>query len=94
MFRLLKFSFCSEATDGKDDSSITDQIQCDAPTPLYACLLWNCSDGQQPATQRACVTGAGAGVDSAWDQENSKSEICSKTSQNPQSPVHAVLDSA
>jgi hypothetical protein len=37
------------------------------------------------------VTRGGAGVDSAWEQENSKPEKCLKMATNPQRPVHAVL---
>ena len=39
----------------------------------------------------AGVIGAGAGVDSAWEQKNPKPEKYLKMPQNPQRPVHALL---
>jgi hypothetical protein len=35
-----------------------------------------------------CITCVGAGVDSAWKQENPKPEKCSKLPQNPTRQVH------
>jgi hypothetical protein len=36
------------------------------------------------------VTGAGAGVDNVWEQENPEARKCSKMRQNPQRPVHTI----
>ena len=38
-----------------------------------------------------CGTGAGAGVDSAWEQEKLEARKCSKSRTVPARPVHALL---
>ena len=38
-----------------------------------------------------CVTGAGAGVDSAWEQKKPEARKMLESAQSPQRPVHAVL---
>jgi len=40
-----------------------------------------------------CVTGAGAGVDSAWEQEKLEARKMLENAQTPTSRVHAVLGS-
>jgi len=40
-----------------------------------------------------CVTGGGAGVESAWEQGKLEARTMLKMPQNPQRPVHAVLGS-
>jgi len=39
-----------------------------------------------------CVTGAGAGVENAWEQEKLKARKMLENSYSPQRPVHAMLD--
>jgi len=43
------------------------------------------------ARPTVCVTGAGAGVDNAWEQEKLEAGKMFEKPQKPQRPVHALL---
>ena len=48
-------------------------------------------DLREALSSTVCVTGAGAGVDSAWEQKKLKARKMLENSYSPQRPVHALL---